>query len=127
VSADEDLAPRLEVELLSPNPLTRVIALRGELDIATVSRFQAALDEVVGRDGMRVLVTDLTALTFLDSSGLAAMLSVVRRLDRIGARLVVACANPTVLRLFEVTRTDETLEICRTLEQALGRAEAGPA
>jgi anti-anti-sigma factor len=47
------------------------------------------------------------------------LLNALRRLVRRGARLVLACSNPTVLRLFEATRTDATFDIVPTREQAL--------
>ena len=119
---DHSTAPQLEVERRSANAQTQVIALSGELDVGTVDRFRAALRETVeGRDAA-VVVADLTQLTFMDSSGLAAMLGALRELTRVGRRLLVACANPTVLRVFEITRTDATFEICPTVEQALERA-----
>jgi len=119
---DHSIAPRLDIERRSADGRTQVIALRGELDVGTVNRFGAALGEAVqGRQGA-VVVADLTQLTFMDSSGLAAMLGALRELSRVGGRLVVACANPTVLRVFQITRTDATFEIHPTVEQALERA-----
>ena len=119
---DHSIAPRLDIERRSADGRTQVIARRGELDVGTVNRFGAALGEAVqGRQGA-VVVADLTQLTFMDSSGLAAMLGALRELSRVGGRLVVACANPTVLRVFQITRTDATFEIHPTVEQALERA-----
>ena len=119
---DHSIAPQLDIERRSADGRTQVIALRGELDVGTVNRFGAALGEAVqGRQGA-VVVADLTQLTFMDSSGLAAMLGALRELSRVGGRLVVACANPTVLRVFQITRTDATFEIHPTVEQALERA-----
>jgi anti-sigma B factor antagonist len=122
VAEDDRTAPQLDVERRSATPSTQVIALNGELDVGTVHRFHAALrDALEGREPT-VVVADLSHLTFMDSSGLAAMLGALRELSRAGGRLVVACANPTVLRVFHMTRTDETFEIHPTVEQALERA-----
>jgi anti-sigma B factor antagonist len=117
---DEPIAPQLEVDELAADEATLVIALTGELDVATVERFNAAVQRAVS-NGAAAVVADLTRLTFLDSSGLAAMLGALRSLDHAGSRLVVACANPTVLRVFEITRTEQTFEILPTREQALAR------
>lgn len=94
-----------------------MIALRGELDLATVPAFAAAIDEAVD-EGVRALVVDLRQVTFIDSTGLVTLLNALRRLHPDG-RLAIACANPTVLRLFSVTRTDETFSIFPTREAAL--------
>lgn len=118
---DHFTAPHLKVARRAVNGRTQVIALSGELDVGTVDRFRVAVsDAIEGRAA--AVVADLSHLTFMDSSGLAAMLVALRDLSRAGARLLVACANPTVLRIFHVTRTDTTFEICPTVEQALERA-----
>lgn len=119
-----DSAPRLEVGEDSPQGGLRMIVLRGELHMATVSGFEAALDRA-RQAHPRAVVADLGEVTFIDSSGLAAMLGALRALGRAGVRLLVACANPTVLRLFEVTGTHATFEIVPTREQALARAQSG--
>lgn len=118
---DHSTAPQLDVERRAANGRTQVIALSGELDVGTVDRFRAAMHEAIQGQASAV-VADLSHLTFMDSSGLAAMLGALRDLSRAGGRLLVACANPTVLRVFHVTRTDATFEICPTVEQALERA-----
>jgi anti-anti-sigma factor len=121
---DEPLAPQLEVDELEANEATLVIALTGELDVGTVEGFNAAVERAVS-DSMAAVVADLTRLTFMDSSGLAAMLGALRSLDHVGARLLIACANPTVLRVFEITGTEQTFEIFPTREQALARVRHG--
>lgn len=118
--ADQPLAPQLDVHEENPTAETRVIALRGELDVATVGRLRASLAKATEEGAVRLVVVDLGEVTFIDSTGLMTLLNGLRRLVRRDARLVLACHNPTVLRLFEATRTDATFEIFPTREQALG-------
>jgi anti-sigma B factor antagonist len=115
----EGLAPSLDVEQLRPDEHTRVLALRGELDVATVPGFREALAVACDDEKVSLVVIDLVEVTFVDSTGLMTLLNALRRLVRRDARLVLACSNPTVLRLFEATRTDATFEIVATREQAL--------
>jgi len=115
----EPLAPHLEVETSSPTPETRVVALRGELDIATVPRFREALNGPIEDESVNCICIDLVEVTFIDSNGLMTLLNALRRMVRRDAKLVLACSNPTVLRLFEATRTDATFDIAATREQAL--------
>lgn len=50
---------------------TALVALRGELDVITVSKVAEVVDDVEPRaDGVRHVVLDLRGLTFMDSSGL---------------------------------------------------------
>lgn len=119
---EEVLAPQLEVVESRANG-TRVISLSGELDVGTVPPFAAALRAALADDDPRVVV-DLAEVTFIDSTALMTLLTTLRELTRRGGQLVLACQNPTVLRLFEVTRTQETFSIFPTREQALGHLDA---
>ena len=119
-SDSEPLAPQLDIRSETPDEGTRVVALRGELDVATVSTFRDALTPAADDPSVNTLVVDLVEVTFIDSTGLMTLLNALRRLVRRDARLVIACNNPTVLRLFEATRTDATFEIVPSREQALG-------
>jgi anti-sigma B factor antagonist len=115
----DQLAPHLEVSTEAPDAATRVVALRGELDVATVPAFREALNPLADDETVQCVVVDLVEVTFIDSTGLMTLLNALRRVVRRGGRLVIACNNPTVLRLFEATRTDATFEIVPTREQAL--------
>jgi anti-sigma B factor antagonist len=120
---DEVLAPQLDVVVEIRPDTTRVIALSGELDVGTVPPFAAALQEALAAQATG-LVVDLSEVTFIDSTALMTLLTTLRELNRRGGRLVLACSNPTVLRLFEVTRTQGTFAIFPTRERALGHIEA---
>lgn len=121
---DHRIAARLEVERLTLDDGVEVIGLTGELDVATVGRFDAAVRHALD-SGVHACVADLAQLAFIDSTGLAALLRAMRSVERAGGRFSVACANPTVLRLFEVTRSDVTLDVSATREQALTAARRG--
>jgi anti-anti-sigma factor len=121
----EDLmAPQLDVVMESLGNGTHVVGLRGELDVATMPSLDEALSVAARVEGTPRLLMDLSEVTFIDSTALMRLLTALRELDRRGGRMVLVCSNPTVLRLFEVTRTDETFEIFPTRDRALGRFEA---
>ena len=54
------------------------LTVRGELDLSTAPRLDAAADELLGNGGTE-LVVDLTPTTFLDSSGARTLLAVSRK------------------------------------------------
>lgn len=116
------LSPALQLTEESLDARTHVIALSGELDVATVSQLDDALREAIA-GGHTALVVDLVELTFLDSTGLMVLLNGFRRIRRKDGRLVLACTNPTVLRLFDVTGTSSTFTILDTREQAIEAAQ----
>jgi anti-sigma B factor antagonist len=56
---------------------------------------------------------------FIDSTGLSVLLNGLRRVNRQRGRMALVCTNPTVLRLFEITRLDATFDIHPSREAAL--------
>ncbi|MGO9906197.1 MAG: STAS domain-containing protein [Solirubrobacteraceae bacterium] len=65
-----------------------VIAPEGELDITRIGDFRAALWDAA-REGAAAVVVDLSHVSFIDSSGLGALVELHNRLRRNGRRLAV--------------------------------------
>ena len=103
-----------------------VVAVAGEVDIATVTRLRESLFELAASG--RSLVVDLDQVSFIDSSGLAALVGAARRAAAHGARLQVVCARPRTRQLFRLTGLDGPVPLARTLDGALeSLAAARPA
>jgi anti-anti-sigma factor len=82
----------------------------GEVDLATVGGFGAALDRaVVGFGG--VVTVNLAGVTFMDSPALCALLRANVALDAVGRTLVVAEPGPAATRLFELAGVRDTLRL----------------
>ena len=99
---------------------THVIAIAGEIHVSTAPRFSVLLDSAIGR-GKTAVVLDLSAVEFIDSTGLSVLLNGLRRVTRQRGHMSLVCTNPTVLRLFEITRLDDTFEIVADRTEALLR------
>ena len=96
---------------------TPVISVMGEVDLATVPALEEALLGMERRPDRRVIV-DLTGCTFLDSSGLRALVGTRERLERTNRRLALVLCTPGVLRVLQVTGLDERFEIYPSLGAA---------
>jgi anti-sigma B factor antagonist len=103
---------------------TQVITVGGEIHVSTAPEFQRRLDAAIAK-GKTAVVLDLSETEFIDSTGLSVLLNGLRRVTRQRGRMTVVCTNPTVLRLFEITRLDTTFDIHETREAALRTARAG--
>jgi anti-sigma B factor antagonist len=114
--------PQLNVTEDDVDEHTHVLALRGELDVATVPRLADPLRAAIAA-GKTAMVIDLAELTFLDSTGLMVLLNGLRRVGRQGGNLVIMCTNPTVLRLFDITGTASTFTVVDSREKALAAAQ----
>jgi anti-anti-sigma factor len=84
------------------------IAIRGELDISGVEELERSLAELESEQP-QVLVIDLRGVTFLDSSGLRALLAADRRARRAGRRLALVRGPEPVQRVFEIALLDRRL------------------
>jgi anti-sigma B factor antagonist len=110
--------PRFRLKEHAIDDHTSVIAVGGEIHVSTAPEFSTLLNASAER-GRTALVLDLTDVMFIDSTGLSVLLNALRRVTRAGGRMALVCTNPTVLRLFEITRLDSTFDIHAGLKPAL--------
>ena len=98
-----------------------VVAFRGELDIASVPRAEAELQRAEAQleGDSPLLVLDLRALEFMDSTGLRFILGARTRAKEAGRNLVVVQGPEHVDRVFRVTRVDSLLTIVRDPAEVL--------
>jgi anti-anti-sigma factor len=88
---------------------TARVALGGELDLNGVDAVTTEFDELAEQHVDTVLV-DASGLTFLDSSGLRALLAGRERLQAKQVQLRVVNASPAIARLLDMTGTRSMLE-----------------
>lgn len=92
--------PPFEVEV-SDQGTTRIVGLRGELDLDTVRSVCEPVYEAL-RDGVETLVVDFTETTFVDSTGIHMIIETDAHARRGGVRFVVLPGPPAVERAFEL-------------------------
>lgn len=107
---------RAEIEATQEG--TRAIAVAGELDQATLPELQRALDEVIDTAGGDLLI-DLSHCSFIDSSGLAALVSTRERITATDGRgFAICCGGAQVQRLLEITGLDKAMGVVATRDEA---------
>ena len=67
---------------------------------------------------------DLSAVEFIDSTGLSVLLNGLRRVVAAHGRMAIVCANPTVLRLFQITSLEKTFDIFASRPAAFAFVQA---
>jgi anti-sigma B factor antagonist len=102
------------------------LGVSGDLDASTVEQFDAAIDDVVSRDG-RFVVLDLTAVTFLDSTGLRGIIQASTRLAERDGRLTVTGLSGAAQRVLELTGLLERLREPSPGSEGAPPAEPGSA
>ena len=99
----------LNVEVHEHEGTCRVV-LAGELDVSTVSRFNAALADARVRR-CQAVIADLRDLTFMDSTGLSAVLVAEMHSRTRRQRFAVVRGPRHVQELFRLTGVDHFLEV----------------
>jgi anti-sigma B factor antagonist len=84
---------------------TVVVAVRGEVDIATAPLLRAVLEGVYAA-GPRHVEVDLSGTTFLDSHALTTLIVARRRLATTGAELVLREPSRPVARVLSASGLD---------------------
>jgi anti-sigma B factor antagonist len=97
----------------------RVIAVAGELDIATAPELCARLDATRSSRRPRLLV-DLTDVDFCDSTGLRALLGAASEVRAHGGRFAIVCpSSGDVARLLDIVGAGEWLAVHADPESGL--------
>jgi anti-sigma B factor antagonist len=108
-----------------PDRRTAVVIPAGEIDLRRAADVRRELFGAVA-DGAEIVVVDLSTTTFIDSMTLGILLGAGRRLQRRGGELRIACVDPNIKRIFEITLLDRVFAIYPSLAAALGRSAATP-
>jgi anti-anti-sigma factor len=103
---------------IQPGP---VVTISGEIDILTVPQLRERLLHVIRRHGPQ-LALDLSGVTFIDCTGINALLSVRRRAGLEGGSLRVLRASPCVRRVIELTHLAPVLMPTAAPEAVASRA-----
>ena len=105
----EPVEGRLAVEART-HRRTALVALRGELDLVTVSKVAEVLDGLQpGAAGVRHVVLDLRGLTFMDSSGLHELIRQNEFARSNRHNLAVVRGTDAIQRVLELTGVEHTL------------------
>ena len=94
---------------VSGEPASPVVAVRGEIDVATSPQLRNDLNTLVAR-GARHITLDFSGVSFVDSSGLGVLVGTYKRLreDQDGSVRIVG-AQPSVRKVFEITGLEAAL------------------
>ena len=90
----------------------------------TAAELRDRIHEVID-SGRQPVVIDLSPLTFIDSTGLGALVSALNHANAAGTALRVVCPAERLLKLFRITGLHEVFQLFPTVAAAVA-AEARP-
>lgn len=107
----------LTIERDEPAPGVTELRVRGDVDLGGGKRLERELEALMA-DGRSVLV-NLGGCTFLDSSGLSALISTARQAPEPGRFAVFCLPEGTVRQVFSLTRAHTLLHVHGDRDAAL--------
>ena len=101
-----------------------IFVLEGEIDLHYAPVLRSLLQgKVAARNA--ALVLDLSGVSFIDSSGLAAMIEYFRDASEYGGVLCLAGMNETLVTIFEIVRLDKVIPIFGSRAEAMAALQQG--
>jgi anti-anti-sigma factor len=95
----------------------QLFRLTGLLDAFSEPSFQKVLGKCV-QDGPNHLILDLSKIDFVDSSGLGALVQLVKKAQTAGGSLQIV-TNPRVTQTVKLVRLEKFLSLQPSLEEAI--------
>jgi anti-sigma B factor antagonist len=99
------------------------VALAGRLDASNAQTLKESLEQLID-GGTTQLVVDLTQVPFVDSAGLAALVSTLKAIRRVGGNVLLSGVQPQARTVFSLTMLDQVFAIHPNVEAALVSLEA---
>ena len=95
-----------------------VCHIEGEIDINTSPGIKKSLDKLLQAKTPKVIV-NLSKVTYVDSSGLATLVEILKNMRSYGGRLRLTNLSPKVKSLFEITKLEKLFEIMADEQEAI--------
>ena len=99
-----------------------VLTVSGEIDIATAPSLRERLHALLADEKHRIVI-DLDDVGFLDSTALGVLVGALKRARVDDGEVRIACAQPRVLKVFEITRLDSAFDLFDSVEDAVRGAK----
>jgi stage II sporulation protein AA (anti-sigma F factor antagonist) len=104
---------------------TLVVRLHGELDLVVADEFRTGVDRELERRSVRNLVLNLEGVSFIDSSGLGAIIGRYKRISRQGGKVIITRAKPQVKRILELSGLMKIIGMSASEAEALRKLNSG--
>ena len=95
-----------------------VLPLEGEIDLHVSPNVAASLQAMIEKKPKK-LVVDLSRVTYIDSSGLAALIEGMQNVEEYGGKFALAGLQENVRTVFEIARLDQVFGVFPNVDTAL--------
>jgi len=107
----------MAVRIESKKDLT-VCHIDGEIDINSSPAVKKSFDKLISQKTPKIVI-NLSKVTYVDSSGLATLVEILKNMKSYGGRMRLASMSPKIKSLFEITKLEKLFEILADEESAV--------
>ncbi|CAL9367604.1 STAS domain-containing protein [Streptomyces griseomycini] len=115
----------LSVEVTLPREDVALLTVEGYLDVDTATEFQHHLANQL-HHGRRHFLLDLSAVPFMDSSGMNIILRVYQEARELPGSVHIISPTSAVRRILDLTGVSITVPVSESVDEALGRVDRLP-
>lgn len=115
----------LSVEVTLPREDVALLRVEGYLDVDTATEFQHHLANQL-HHGRRHFLLDLSAVPFMDSSGMNIILRVYQEARELPGSVHIISPTPAVRRILDLTGVSITVPVSESVDEALERVDRLP-
>lgn len=94
-----------------------IYSVKGDIDINSSPEVRKNLEKPINEKTMKIII-NLTEVSYIDSSGLATLVEVLKRTRGYGGKIKLSNLAAKVKSLFEITKLEKLFEIYDTEEEA---------
>lgn len=103
---------------IEPKNGLMVCSIEGEIDINTAPEIKKSFKEMLSKKTPK-LVINFTKVSYVDSSGLATLVEILKNMRSYGGRMRLTNLSAKIKSLFEITKLDKLFEIMADEAEAI--------
>jgi anti-sigma B factor antagonist len=97
-----------------------VCRVEGEIDINSSPNIKKTFDKLLSTKTPKIVI-NLSKVTYVDSSGLATLVEILKNMRSYGGKMRLSDMSPKIKSLFEITKLEKLFEIKGSEEEALAK------
>ena len=111
---------RIDIEEIGAVTVARFLDKK-ILDEANIDKIGQELFGLVDQDGRNQIVLDFSLVEYLSSAALGKLITMHKKVAAAKGKLMLCNIQKDILEVFQLTRLDQVLTLCKNLDDALGR------
>lgn len=87
------------------------VVVVGEVDVSNAGSLRAAVDEVLGAEGVESIDVDMSSVPYIDSTGIGVLVGSAHKAHDAGVAFALVGAQDNVVRILGMLGVDEVINV----------------